>query len=680
MPEKTYSNPLASCLLVLTALVPNVAFSQHFKMPDSVTRAADLPIGRLDSTLPNPTTSFGAVVDDGWVYVIGGYSGPPHDYYLEGQHRDFYRVNLHDRNHIEYLPNDQRLQSCSLEAHDGRIIRIGGMVALNLRGEDPWLASLDTVLAFDPTLEEWHAMTPLPHARSSHDSTMIGSTLVVAGGWAMHPETGESVWHEDVLAMDLNDADPTWEQIPAPFKRRANCATSVGNDLVVIGGIGADRSMSNEVEVLDLSTRTWSKGPEYPGTAFGLAAENVDGRVVASGADGKVYDWAPGEDAWNQVGTLTFPRFFHQIAVASPEDLFFVGGISRGVRPAHIEHLDLAADSSKTTIRQIAIPTPIDSKNRQALFVHDGWIYLFGGNNSTGQHDFEASNFLDQGYRLSLASLQWEALSEYPDHRQTIQTAMHGDGKHVYGIGGFGHDGEVARTWTNGYRYDVRDDIWTDDAPDLPVARSQFGLVEHDGRLWVFGGLDYDPRRPKGDQFRHLTEVLSASPDEGDKQFTYDGIQMTGTRRAFAGAKIDDRYYIIGGMREDFQIVEDCQYFDFNTESFVEIPAPERPRLSAEIAVLDGRIYVAGGSSPTAAGSFEPNRTIEVFDPELNEWSTLIDELPILPTHMRMMPYRGQLLVFSTHVEDADMAHLLFINPDVPSSTTTESVLTHVAE
>ena len=644
----------------------SIASAQHFRMPDSVVRNPTLPLGAPDAMLPRPTTSFGATTSDGWIYVIGGYTGPPHDYYLEEQQRDFYRINLHDRSHVELLPNESRIQSCTLEAHDGSIYRIGGMVALNRKDEDQALDSLDIVWRFDPRTNDWTPSTNLPEPRSSHDSTVAGSKMVVAGGWMMDGLTGDRAWHDDVLVLDMNDPEAGWKSIPAPFERRALATAAIDGDVVVIGGISSKRSVSNSMDILDLETGEWSKGPDYPGIAFGMAAETMDGRVVASGADGKVFSWAPGESEWTQCGFLTFPRFFHQIAVGNDSDAYFIGGISRGVRPTHLERVQLGSVETEPKITMMSLPTPMKAKNRQGVFVHDGWLHLYGGNNSVGQHDFDADNFLSDGHRLSLADLTWRKGTEFPAARQTIQTCMDGKGN-AYAIGGFGHDGEVARGWTDGYRYDMKTRTWNDDGPDLPVPRSQFGLVEHDGRMWAFGGLDYDPRREQGDQFRHLTEVVTAEPGS---DFAYDGLHLPEPRRAFAGAKLDGHYYLVGGMRENFQLVENCRAFDFETQEFKEIPSPSRPRLSAELVALGDRLYLAGGSSPKANGSgLESNRSIECFDPETNTWSTVMDEIPMNPRHMRMMPYRGRLLLFTSHVADDDMVTLAFIDPGYPMST-----------
>lgn len=669
---------LAASIGALVATIGGNAHAQHFQMPASVSSDSSMPVAHPSGLLPRATTSFGAVTEDGWIYMLGGYTGPPHDYYREAQCNDFLRVNVHDPSHIEYLPHDQKIQSCSLEAFDGRVFRIGGMIAHNSQDEPQALDSVDDVLAFDAEARAWYPMPSLPHRRSSHDSTMAGSRIVVAGGWGMDHEADDQIWHEDILVLDLEDLDGGWRSIPAPFKRRAVATTAIGDQVVTIGGITDDRKMSHSVDVLDLETQRWTSGPAYPGVAFGLAAETRNGRVVASGADGKVFDWAPGETSWRHVGSLTFPRFFHQIAVTPDDDLMFVGGMSRGVRPAHLEHLDLDDDRSATTVRHLTIPTPIASKNRQGMFVHDGWLYLFGGNNSTGQHDFEPENFLEESHRLSLANLEWEAFEPFPHQRQTIQTATAESTGAMYALGGFGHDGEVARTWPEGYRYDRERDEWMDDAPNLPIPRSQFGFTEHDGTLWVFGGLDYDPRREKDDRFRHVTEVVSASIDRGDEEFAYEGINLTEPRRAFGGAVLDGGYFMVGGMRENFQLVESAERFDFETGQFTTISSPARPRLSGRLVPLNGRLYFAGGSSPAADGGFEPNPSLEVYDPATDRWSTVMETIPVTPTHLRMMPYRGRILLFSSHVDEGGKVELVFVDPGTPRPATTGVVATEI--
>jgi len=137
---------------------------------------------------------------------------------------------------------------------------------------------------------------------------------------------------------------------------------------------------------------------------------------------------------------------------------------------------------------------------------------------------------------------------------------------------------------------------------------------------------------------------------------------------------LENKFYLVGGMMDNFQIVEECDVFNFETQQFESIPAPQPPRLSPQLVALDGRLYLAGGSSPKSDGSgLEPNPTIEMFDPATRTWTTVLDEIPISPRHMRMMKHRGRLLVFSTHTDEANLAHVILIEPvtssDAPPMT-----------
>ena len=68
--------------------------------------------------------------------------------------------------------------------------------------------------------------------------------------------------------------------------------------------------------------------------------------------------------------------------------------------------------------------------------------------------------------------------------------------------------------------------------------------------------------------------------------------------------------------------------------------------------------------SPKADGSgIEPNKSLEMYDTETGEWSMVVEELPFALRHITMMPYRGQLLVFSSHESSSNMAHVVLINP-----------------
>ncbi len=228
---------------------------------------------------------------------------------------------------------------------------------------------------------------------------------------------------------------------------------------------------------------------------------------------------------------------------------------------------------------------------------------------------------------------------------------------------GFGHDGTVARSHPEAFEYDAAGNAWKA-APALPeLGRTQFGLAQDKDELWLFGGLDYDPRRKKEDQFRHERPVLKTSLSGDSKGFTTSGIELPGPRRAFAIATLGRKVVLVGGMRENFALVDDCVAYDLDTHKWSDFVCPNQNRLSGEMVAIGDRLFLASGSSrPTPEAKLAPNRSLEVYESTTNQWSVLVDELPIEAKHMRMFAMGQVLLAYNAHSED-DKIDLLVVDP-----------------
>lgn len=596
--------------------------------------------------------------------MLGGYTGTPHQYNRAEQSTTFQRISLYDAALSQALPHRHAMQSATIEAHNDRIIRIGGLVAADDAGETQDLKSLASVEAFDLTTRTWTALPSMPAGRSSHDTIVMEDTLYVVGGWTLDDRAGIRMWRDDMWTLDLSEPKSGWKTVKTPFKRRAIAVEAIAGHLVIIGGMTPDFEQSSRLDLYNPETDSWSRGPDFPRGAFGVAATRAGDRIVASSASGEVFAWTDGDDRWSHVATLTFPRFFHQLAPTPGGDVIAIGGISSGKRPRHIEriHLD-AATSGAPAVHEWVVPYPGEAKNRQGAFVHNGELHVFGGNNSVGQHDFEPENFLAEGWTLDLGRLEWTPMAPYPAKRQSMSTIVRADGTGV-SIGGFGHDGDAARTQRDGFTFDFKTSEWSVSARGLPVSRSQFGLAEHNGRLWVFGGLDYDPKRDEGDQFRHLTDVLVEERSDSAATFVPSDVELPRPRRAFGNATLDERFYLVGGMRDGFQLVETCDVFDFDTQTWSTIASPQRVRLNPELVSLGGRLFLAGGSSPRLDGAdgLAPNPTIEMYDPASDTWTVVIDELPMPARHLLMDTFRGRLLLYSVHNSEQDAARIALID------------------
>lgn len=641
--------------------------------PPAVEPAPDEGIvthGALLAPMPTAVTSFGMATVDGAVYIAGGYHGEPHDYSSEGQSHDLWRLSVEEQGAWTKVGTmDAGLQGLALVPHDGRVCRFGGNRIQNEKGEPAKMLSVDEASCFDTTTRQWAALPAMPKGRSSHEAAILNGTVYVAGGWQMGEDgkgggSEDAVWHTDVVALDLNDPSGGWKSIAVPFERRAVGVAAAAGKLVVIGGLTSEREPSTRVDVLDPATGQWTQGADFPADAFGVAAVADGNSVLASARDGVVHRYDVAKNAWSRATTLAFPRFFHRLAVVDG-DLVAIGGITAMQtigRTRHTERVPLNAEGA--TMAGWEMPFPGTSKNRQGLLLHHDKLYMFGGNNSLGQHDFEPDNFLAEGWRFHLPSMKFERVADFPAKRQTMQTVVVEGESSARGIavGGFGHDGKAAVSHPEAFTFDFETETW-ESMGKLPRGRTQFGLAAHDGNLWMFGGLNYDPSRKGKAAFDHVTNVLISRA--GKNSFEEAGINLPGPRRAFGGAVHGDDYVITGGMKENFQLVDGCLSFSFTTKKFSEIPCPSKNRLSAELVSLGGRLYVAGGSVEGADGKMQPERSVEVYDPKTKTWSVLVQDVGFDPKHMSAMAYHHRLALVSTHQEAAKI-RVTLIDPGLP--------------
>jgi YHS domain-containing protein len=281
--------------------------------------------------LPNPVSSFGAIGCDGFVYVYGGHAGTAHVYNSQTSIGAFRRLPVGGGEKWEELPGGPGLIGVSIAAAGGKVYRVGGTHARNKPGEKSDLISVSDVAVYDPKAKAWATFPPLPAGRSSHDVVAVGEKLVVVGGWQMTGASGSSVWADTALVCDTAAKSPAWEPIPQPFKRRALAAAAVGSKVYVIGGLTESGESVRKVEILDLATRSWSSGPEFPGTertGFNPAACNVGGRLYVNAMDRAVLRLTTTGDNWEKVGMTAEARYVHRLVPVGADGFVAIAGAS----------------------------------------------------------------------------------------------------------------------------------------------------------------------------------------------------------------------------------------------------------------------------------------------------------------------------------------------------------------
>lgn len=605
--------------------------------------------------MPRAVTSFGAAALDGHVYAFGGYSGTPHAYNREGQSGQLWRLDP-GSNAFTLVATTEPTQGAALVAAQGSLIRAGGMRAANAKGEAQDIRSLDEVAAFTPADNSWHPLPPLPAPRSSHAAAVLGDTLYVVGGWTLSGSAASGTFLETLVALDLKTQQ--YRSIPQPFALRALAAAPLDGKLVVLGGMDREANFSRAVHVFDPSTETWTKAADLPADAFGVAAASTGDALYASALDGTLYELKDVGGGFQKAASLAFPRFFHQLVALDDQRIVALGGISgmhMGPRIRPVETVNVRCPEPR--ILSFVLENPLPARNRQGAFVRRDSLYLFGGNRSLEQHDFAPDDFVRDAARLDLAALSFAPMPTLPAGRQTMQTLVHED--HALVLGGFGHDGSEARAFADALRYDLESDSWQDDASALPAPRTQFGLTEAQGARWVFGGLNFKPQEQGEAQFEHPTTVLRALPG---KPFEASEVELREPRRAFGGALLDGRYYLVGGMAGGFAPVKSCESFEFASSAWHDIACPAQTRISPQLVSLGGKLYLAGGSSFDESGALAPNPTLEVYDPASNRWSTLLERIPVEPRHLTMLRYEDSLLLYSAH-DPQGRVHVALIKP-----------------
>lgn len=295
--------------------------------------------------LPEPLASFGGVVCDGWLYIYGGHIGEEHEHSAANLSKHFRRIKLDGGKEWEELLMQTALQGLPLVTHRGKVYRIGGLNVRNATADDDEnLHSTAEFAEYDPKTLKWTSLTPLPAARSSHNATVIGDRLYVAGGWRLEGKS-PGTWEQSALVYDFTKPESGWQELAQPkFKRRAIAAGVWRDRFVVIGGINAKGKVSTQSFTFDPQTNEWSKGPKLPGSGiagFGVSAWNRDGSLYVCGLKGKLFRFSDDGSSWEECGRVETPRFFHQLLPAPNGGLMVVGGASEDGHIASIERVEI---------------------------------------------------------------------------------------------------------------------------------------------------------------------------------------------------------------------------------------------------------------------------------------------------------------------------------------------------
>jgi len=218
---------------------------------------------------------------------------------------------------------------------------------------------------------------------------------------------------------------------------------------------------------------------------------------------------------------------------------------------------------------------------------------------------------------VSRAEAGWTSRSSMPWVTQEIYCAAHD--------GGITVAGGLVRSATGGLHindrtatYDVAADTWSE-GPRLPQPRHHPMLAAAVGRVWAFGGYD---RRDSG-EWTAMTDVWAI--DRG--VWALVG-QMPERLCETVGLSLGDRVHLVtgrspkgaaNGQWNDQGDVATHLVFDAAANRWDKARPAPMARNSAAGAVLDGKLFVAGGRTVEGGGTGRLDR----YDPTADLWDTL---------------------------------------------------------
>lgn len=295
-----------------------------------------------------------------------------------------------------------------------------------------------------------------------------------------------------------------------------------------------------------------------------------------------------------------------------------------------------------------SVPLESEAHQSQAVGLSHASIVAVGGNRSPEPHAFSVSNLVRTGVRISVGEMTADAVPELPEPRQSASLLVEGTGRRqtIYLIGGIGPDGDLTRTLGDVFRLNADGRQWTKLPGIIPDSRGMFGAAIYKKEIWLFGGSVWDPRKD-ADETTLVTDVLRWDPSRQGSSFETTGQKVPRTRRSFASTVLDSKYYLLGGVGADGKPVETVDVFDFDSGAWSTIPGPTHPRLFADLAALEGKLYLSGGFIPSKEHHFEPAQSLEVYDPKTSQWLTLLDAIPVPARHAHMLPIQNRLLLFA---------------------------------
>ncbi len=271
-------------------------------------------------------------------------------------------------------------------------------------------------------------------------------------------------------------------------------------------------------------------------------------------------------DNWVSLSPMPTPRS-ELPAVALGERIYLPGGFGGMNR---LESYTPAADRWQQH-------APLPARRHHAMATgHEGQLYLFGGANFLWQAT-------DTAWRYDPIKDRWQDIARLPEARYGgAAVTLSG---YLYVVGGVGGNSDLLR-------YDPTRDHW-DRLAALRQAREHTTAVVFNGEIIAIAGR----WESEGGELRSL-EIYHPASDSWRA-----GPPLNAARGGHAAAVLDGVIYALGGevIYDDFDTLSSVEALrSSHTSEWRDITPLPQPLHGVPAAVMDGALYVIGGSDRAA--------------------------------------------------------------------------------
>ncbi|KAL2941001.1 Acyl-CoA-binding domain-containing protein 4 [Bienertia sinuspersici] len=226
-----------------------------------------------------------------------------------------------------------------------------------------------------------------PEGQSSIQSIPCAGHTLIPWGNKLLSVAGHTKDPSEALQVRVFDTQTcTWSILKTygkpPVSRGGHSVTLVSSSLVIFGGQNANRSLLNDLHLLDLETMTW--------------------------------------DEFDAAGVPPSPRSDHAAAVHAERYLLIFGGGSHAACFNDLHVLDLQAMEWSRPIQQGDIPTP--RAGHAGVTIGESWFIVGGGDNKSGAAETVA---------LNMSTLAWSVVTSVQgrvslaSESKMIETSVH---------------------------------------------------------------------------------------------------------------------------------------------------------------------------------------------------------------------------------------------------------------